>query len=208
MKPEAKTVLPAPPVETEPTAQRRAASMWLIMMFAVLVYWGALYFDARGGGFHPQVYEPYRSIEEVATLQPKTAGGEVFAKGRRVFQIYCLVCHQASGLGTPGQFPPLAGSEWALAQSPNRIIRLVLNGGQGPIEVKGQVYSAAAMPPWKDLLKDEDIAAVLTYVRQNKDWGNSVSDVKPDQVKAIRDKIKDRTEPFTAEELKGIPESE
>ena len=208
MKPEAKKVLPPPPEETEPTALRRTAPMWLIMLLAVLGYWGALYFDARGGGFHPQVYEPYRSIEEVAKLQPGAAEDEVFTKGRKVFQIYCMVCHQANGLGSPGQFPPLAGSEWVLAQSPNRIIRLVLNGGQGPMEVKGQIYGAAAMPPWKDLLKDEDIAAVLTYVRQHKDWGNSAPPVNPDQVKAIREKIKDRTEPFTAEELKGIPESE
>ena len=208
MKPDAKRVLPPAPAEAEPTALRRVAPMWLIMLFAVLCYWGALYFDAHGGGFHPQVYEPYQSIEEVATRQPRTPEGEVFAKGRRVFQVYCMVCHQANGLGTPGQFPPLAGSEWVLAPSPNRIIRLVLNGGQGPIEVKGQTYSAAAMPPWKDLLKDEDIAAALTYVRQNKDWGNSAPEVKPEQIKALRDKIKDRTEPFTAEELKGIPEND
>ena len=208
MKSDANKVLPPLPEDTEPTALRRVVPLWLIISFAVLVYWGALYFDARGGGFHAQVYEPYRSIEEVATLQPKTAEGEALARGRRVFQVYCMVCHQASGLGTPGQFPPLAGSEWALAQSPNRIIRLVLNGGQGPIQVKGQTFGAAAMPPWKDLLKDEDIAAVLTYVRQNKDWGNSAPEVKPEQIKAIRDKIKDRTEPFTAEELKGIPEND
>ena len=208
MKPDAKKVLPPPLEETEPTAQRRAVPVSLIISFAVLVYGGALYFDARGGGFNAQVYEPYRSFEEVATLQPKTAEGEVFAKGRRVFQVYCMVCHQASGLGTPGQFPPLAGSEWALAQSPNRIIRLVLNGGQGPMEIKGQTYAAAAMPPWKDLLKDEDIAAALTYVRQNKDWGNSAPEVKPEQIKAIRDKIKDRSDPFSAEELKGIPEND
>jgi mono/diheme cytochrome c family protein len=208
MKPEAKKVAPTAPEETEPTAELRAVPVWLFVSLALLMYWGALYFDARGGGFNAQVYEPYRSFEEVATLQPKSPEGEMFAKGRRVFQVYCMVCHQASGLGTPGQFPPLAGSEWVLTASPNRIIRLVLNGGQGPIEVKGQTFGAAAMPPWKDLLKDEDIAAALTYVRQNKEWGNSAPEVKPEQIKVIRDKIKDRSDPFSADELKGIPEND
>ncbi len=208
MKADEKKAPPPAPEESEPTALPRVAPMWSILLFAVLCYWGALYFDAHGGGFHPQVYEPYRSIEEIAMRQPKSPEGEAFAKGRRVFQTYCMVCHQASGLGTPGQFPPLAGSEWVLAASPNRIIRLVLNGGQGPIEVKGQTFSAAAMPPWKDLLKDEDIAAALTYVRQNKEWGNSAPEVKPGQIKAIRDKIKDRSDPFSAEELKGLPEND
>ena len=194
--------------EAEPTAARNVTPLWPMILLGLTLYWGSLYVDAHGGGFNPQVYEPYKSIAELRDLQPKSAGDEAFAHGKRVYQVYCLVCHQASGLGAPGQFPPLAGSEWVMAESPNRIIRLVLNGGQGPIEVKGQVYSAAAMPPWKDLLKDEDIAAVLTYVRQNKDWGNNASEVKPEQVRAIREKVKDRTEPWSAEELKAIPLNE
>lgn len=195
---------PAAP-ETEPAARRDTAPLWPFILLGVMLYAGGLYVDARGGGFNAEVYEPYHSLEDVVALQPKTAGGEMAAKGKKVFQTYCQVCHQANGLGTPGQFPPLAGSEWVLAEQPTRIIRAVLNGFQGPLEVKGQQFGAAAMPPWKDMLKDDDLAAVLTYIRDNQEWGNKASPVTPEQVKAIREKIKDRTEPFTPQELLGLP---
>jgi mono/diheme cytochrome c family protein len=131
-----------------------------------------------------------------------------FKVGQKIFTANCAVCHQPTGLGTPGQFPPLAGSEWVAAESPNRIIRAVLNGLQGPITVKGQPFNNA-MVPWKSVLtKDEEVAAVLTFVRQNKEWGNSAPAVTPEQVKAIREKIKDRENSFSPDELLQIPEGQ
>jgi mono/diheme cytochrome c family protein len=71
------------------------------------------------------------------------------------------------------------------------------------------VHLLAAMPPWKDIMtNDEDIAAVVTYIRQRKDWGNNASAVKAEQVKAIREKIKDQSTAFTADLLKTVPESD
>ena len=87
------------------------------------------------------------------------------------------------------------------------MIRLVLDGIQGPITVKGQSFNNA-MPPWKDLLKDEDIAAALTYVRSNKGWGNSASAVTPDQVKAVRAKMAGRSIPWSPDELLKVPDKE
>jgi mono/diheme cytochrome c family protein len=58
------------------------------------------------------------------------------------------------------------------------------------------------------VLSDEEIAAVLTYVRQNKEWSNDAPEVTPERVKAVRAKIKDRANPFTPDELKQIPPSE
>lgn len=205
MKPTPAQPATPPAPDAEPIALRTAAPLWPFIAMGLLLYCGGIYVDARSGGFNPQVYEPYRSLEDLAALQPKSAGDEMFTKGKRIFTSNCQVCHQATGLGAPGQFPPLAGSEWVQAESANRIIRLVLNGGQGPIEVKGQVFNAAAMPPWKDLMKDEDIAAVLTFVRGNKDWGNHAAPVKPEQVKAIREKIKDKTDSWSPQELLAIP---
>lgn len=194
----------APADDLEPTAARAPAPLWPFVLMGLVLYAGGLYVDARGGGFHPQVYEPHRSLETVAALQPKSAGDEILVRGRKVYSTYCQVCHQASGLGAPGQFPPLAGSEWVLVESPNRLIRLVLNGIQGPIEVKGQPFNNA-MPPWKDLLSDEDIAAVLTFIRKNKDWGNAAGEVKPAQVQATRAKVQDRSDAWSAAELLAIP---
>jgi mono/diheme cytochrome c family protein len=117
------------------------------------------------------------------------------------------VCHQPTGKGIPNQFPPLAESDWVAQAGPGRLIRLVLDGVQGPIKVNGVDWNNA-MPPWKELLKDEDIAAVLTYVRQNKAWGNSAGPVTPEQVKAVREKEAARSTAWSGDELMAIPDTQ
>jgi mono/diheme cytochrome c family protein len=117
-----------------------------------------------------------------------------------------VACHQANGLGTPGQFPPLAESDWVNEAEPGRMIRIVLNGLQGPITVKGQNYNNV-MVSW-NMLSDDDIAAVITFVRQNREWGNKASAVTPEQVKAVRAKVKGRTTAYTPDELLKISPAE
>ncbi len=190
-------------------SQPRGATVpiWLIVIMFLLLYWGALYFDGNGGWFSAKVYAPYHSVDEVQLLQPISGGNEVFELGKSVYnRPTCAACHQASGLGAPGQFPPLAGSEWVNEEHPGRMIRLVLNGLQGPITVKGQSFNNT-MVPW-NMLSDEEIAAVITYVRQNKEWGNNASAVTPAQVKAVREKLKAHSQAFTADELTKIPTTE
>jgi mono/diheme cytochrome c family protein len=195
----------APP-ETEPTAGVVPAPVWLFVAMGVLAFWSLHFLEADAGGFDARVYRPYGSLASVEALQPKSSGDIVFANGQRVFTTYCSVCHQPTGQGLPGQFPPLAESEWVAAQSPSRIIRLVLDGIQGPITVKGTAFNGA-MPPWRELLKDEEIAAALTFVRGNKNWGNSAEPVAPEQVKAIRDKVAARNA-WAPEELLQVPLSD
>ena len=108
-----------------------------------------------------------------------------------------------NGQGSPGLNPPLAGSEWVLAEGPNRIIRIVLHGLQGPIEVKGQSFNAA-MLAWRDILTDEDIANVLSFIRN--EWGNKAPLVTPEQVKAIREETAARDSNWTPTELLAVPE--
>ena len=200
--------LPQAVEDAEPTAGPAATPVWLFVLLLLLTYWGMYYLDEHSGGFQSLVYEPYSNLKYVQGLEPKTKGGEFLARGKRNFDLYCLICHQASGLGTPGQFPPLAGSEWVLAPGPNRIIHIVLNGLEGPIEVKGQAFNGA-MLAWKDIMtNDEDVAAVITYIRQRKDWGHNASAVKPEQVKPIREKLEGRSAPMTPDELKKILDSD
>jgi len=195
--------------ESEPKTGSAPAPVWLFVLMAVLAYLGMGFLDSHGGGFNPSVYEPYRSYAELDDDQMKSKGDVALREGKRVFEIYCMVCHQATGQGLPNQFPPLAGSEWVLAKEPGRIIRLVLDGGQGAITVKGQQLPAGStMPPWKENLKDEEIANVLTYVRSNKDWGNNAAPVTPEQVKAIRAKVAARSTAWTPDELLKVPENE
>ncbi len=194
---------------SEPSVQFAPVPVGLFLLLGVLFYFGQLYLDRYSGGFNAKVYEPYESWKMIQDLQPKDESAILVAKGMRVYtDAGCAACHQATGTGAAGIAPPLVGSEWVLAEIPNRIIRIVHGGMNGPITVKGVQYSNLAMPAQgRDLkVSDEDLAAVLTYIRGNKEWGNSASLVTPEQVKAVRDQIKDRTDPWTATELIAIPD--
>jgi len=198
---------PDPTPDREPTAGNAEAPVWLVVLIAVLILWGMIFLDARGGGFNARVYEPYASFKQVDDLQPRSAEAEIARNGRKIYDTYCSVCHQPTGQGLAGQFPPLTESEWVTTPGADRLIRLVLDGIQGPITVKGQAYNNA-MPPWKELLKDEEIAAVLSYIRSHKGWGNNASGVTSDQVKAVRAKSADRSTPWSPEELLALPDKE
>lgn len=100
--------------------------------------------------------------------------------GANVFAANCLACHQADGKGIPGAFPPLAGSDYLMADKA-RAIGVVLNGLEGAVTVNGQVYNSV-MP--KLLLNDDDVANVLTYVRNS--WGNKGDVVTLDEVRKVR----------------------
>ena len=184
----------------EPRAVRAAIPVWVIVLVFLLLYFGMLYFDQAGGWFDKEVYPPYTSKEELVKYQPVTTRNP-FDEGYKVYhKPTCVACHQADGKGTPGQFPPLVKSEWVQEQEPGRLIRIVLNGLTGEMNVQGQVYNGT-MVPWKESLTDEEIADVLTYVRQNKDWGNNAPEVKPERVAEVRKKIEGDNLPFTEERL-------
>ncbi len=120
--------------------------------------------------------------------------------GAKLYSLTCITCHKANGLGIPDSVPPLAESEWATG-SPARMLRIVLGGMQGEIEVQGEFFNAA-MPGWGGTLNDFDIAAVTTYVR--KSWGNKGSAITAETVAQIRKATLDRKTPWTAEELRRI----
>ncbi|MES2474340.1 MAG: PVC-type heme-binding CxxCH protein [Verrucomicrobiota bacterium] len=121
----------------------------------------------------------------------------VHERGLAVYTRTCIACHGPDGKGVPGAFPPLDGAEWAVGDA-SVPIRIVLSGLQGPIEVAGQKYENI-MPPHTDL-KDQEIADVVTYVRQS--WSNDAPAINADLVKATRAKNASRTTPWTAAELK------
>jgi hypothetical protein len=118
---------------------------------------------------------------------------ETMKRGQAVYSKTCIVCHQPTGLGIPGAFPPLAGSEW-VAKDASIAVRNIINGMQGPIVVKGMTYNMP-MPPVAGL-SDKDIAAVVTYV--NNSWGNAGPNVTEAEVAAIKKKYADRKTPWTA----------
>lgn len=139
------------------------------------------------------------------TLAQDAANADDLAQGQQVYQQVCFACHQPTGLGLPGMFPPLASSDWVSAAKPDRLIRMVLHGLTGPIQINGQPFTTPApiMPPQGALLGDPQIAAVLSYVRHS--FGKGASRVTADQVKAVREAEKARTAMWTEAELAKIP---
>jgi mono/diheme cytochrome c family protein len=123
-----------------------------------------------------------------------------FEAGRKVFGATCIQCHKATGLGQEGLAPPLLDSEWALG-SDKRIIRIVLQGVSGPINVNGREYSYEM--PMLNKLSDDEIAAALTYVRR--EWDHDAEPVAPKTVTEVRAEVGNRLRPWTERELLQIP---
>jgi mono/diheme cytochrome c family protein len=165
---------------------------------------GSLLLTACGGGGDapaPDAAAPAAEPAPAAEAAPAAgapAAEGLLALGETKYGQVCVTCHMADGNGMPGAFPPLAGSEWATTAEVNVPISVVLHGMQGAITVKGQQYNGV-MVPWNSLT-DEEIAAVLTYVRSS--WGNSASAVTTEQVAAVRTAEGARAS-WTPEELKA-----
>jgi len=116
------------------------------------------------------------------TASARTAAPADKARGAQVFGNYCSACHQPTGQGLPGVFPPLVGSATVSGKDPSEHLRTVLDGLQGKT-IQGTAY-AAAMPPFGPQLEDADVAAVVNYERSS--WGNDAPLVRPEDVAAAR----------------------
>ena len=131
---------------------------------------------------HPR----FLSVSLVAGLLGAVFTGLAAAddNGQALFESNCAACHQPTGQGIPGAFPPLAGSDFLLADK-QRAIETVIQGRTGPITVNGQEFNAL-MPPMGHL-EDEQIAAILSYVLNA--WGNDGGKVTEDEVEAVRERL-------------------
>lgn len=105
------------------------------------------------------------------------------ARGEKLYNTFCGTCHQADGRGAAGRFPPLTPNQWVRGAE-ERLIRIVLEGMQGEIEVDGTLYNSV-MPP-HGFLKDEEIATILTYIRTN--FGNTAGSIGEAEVRAVRNR--------------------
>ena len=185
--------------EAEPTSAFTPVPVWVFVAFFLAFFCAAVAFDRNGGWwFDPKLYSPYRSPEDLVCFRPAGPPNPL-ESGRRVYETTCALCHQPDGMGKPGQFPPLVGSEWVNAQGDNRIVLIPLFGLAGPIDVKGQ-QGNQSMTALGGSLRDQQIADALSYVRNT--WGNKAPFVPVEKVKAARAEFPNRTQPMTADELK------
>ncbi len=124
-----------------------------------------------------------------------------FKRGHEIYfrDAHCATCHQADGKGLAPAFPPLAASPW-VAGDPDRLIKLTLHGLMGPFEVDGKKFDGLVpMTPFGGMLKDGEVADVLTYVRNS--FTNKAPAVKESQVKAVREATQGQAGFYLAEEL-------
>ena len=133
-------------------------------------------------------------------LAVSAAGAQAPPDGKKIFGATCAACHQATGEGVPEKYPPLAGSEWVTGDE-GRLVRVILHGLTGDVEVEGETFNGA-MPAWGPTLSDPDIAAVATYIRAS--FGNKAAAVSAATVTQIRAATKSRTTPWTVQELAQV----
>lgn len=190
--------------ELHATPGREPVALWLIVVIMVLMFFGGMFLWANSGGFQSNVYNTNQVSWTGAGAGGPATAPDPMVVGKRVYSQNCAVCHQANGQGVPGQFPPLVDSEWVLSRDwhgDNHAVKIVLNGLQGVVTVKGQPYNNV-MAPWGGVLKDDQIAAVLTYIRN--EWGNQAPPISTEFVAKIREENAGRTEPWTQKELQSV----
>ncbi|MCX6851423.1 MAG: c-type cytochrome [Verrucomicrobia bacterium] len=176
-------------------------AMFLLMLVAIIAG-GQL--GPMTGGFSFNVSNPFASAGG-GDPRPGGAGAggalDPFAlamkKGSSGYAV-CGGCHQGNGGGLPGQFPPLAKSEYVLGGT-ERLIRIVQHGLTGPVTVNGQGFNTpGGMQPFGAAMSSQDLANVLTFVRNS--WGNEASMITKEMVQKVRDEEK-RASQWTVTEL-------
>jgi mono/diheme cytochrome c family protein len=190
----------------EPRVGLEPLSIWLIVIYGLAIFFGGAYLGRYSGNFSgdgldwgsvPHANKPgggQGGATQVAELTPAELG-------KKIFSANCATCHQATGLGVAGQYPPLAGSEYVNGGT-RRLGMILLKGLQGPLTVKGAQFGTAVMQPWEKTLNDAKIAEVLTYIRE--EWGNKGGPVSPEGISALRKELASHTDSWTEPDLKAV----
>jgi mono/diheme cytochrome c family protein len=164
---------------------------WLLGL-AVLLALGCVYYILRVNTSIATENGDQRTVSDLRQQAKPAGSGAAAVDGAAIFSARCAACHQATGAGLPGVFPPLAGSNWVNGRD-TTVIQIVLHGIQGSLTVNGVTYNGA-MPTFGAQLSDAEIAAVLTHVRSH--WGNTAGAVGAQQVTAQRAATAQRNEPW------------
>lgn len=133
----------------------------------------AVYLESLGKG---------NPLDAAGAALPPAESSLLIALGKTVYDARCASCHGSSGAGMPPQYPPLAGNQSIQMESAVNSIRMVLNGGFPPATSGNQ--KPYGMPPFAQILSDDEVAAVVTYIRSS--WGNRGAAVSANQANALR----------------------
>lgn len=160
----------------EPEEGDRPVPKPVLLLLVTLFAWGLYYIGAQVGA--PLAGGDSRTPVVMAAV----------ADGGTVYAANCAACHQASGQGLTGAFPPLAGSEWVQTADAAVPAAIVLYGLHGPVEVAGVTYQGV-MPAFGGQLSDAEAAAVVSYIRSS--WGNRTAAIDAEQIGELRRRFGD-----------------
>jgi mono/diheme cytochrome c family protein len=185
--------------QVEPFERVTPIPKFVFALIAGVLVWAVAYIVLSSPKDAPELGDK-RTLSALGGPAPAQAGALV--DGAQVFSANCAACHQATGLGIAGAFPPLAASEWVLG-SPKVLTQILLHGVDGNLTVLGKTY-AGQMPAFKEKLSDAEIAAVATHIRNQ--WGNSSAPVAAALVEEQRKATSDRSAPYKGDaELAALP---
>lgn len=183
----------------EPTENFSPMPLFLVAVFMVLAFWAGIYIVHYSGDFGPFHYD------ETAKAGAATADGprevDMMALGARIYNQNCVACHQSNGRGLPNVYPPLVNSDW-VKDDPHRLVNVILAGLAGPVTVNGKDYNNAMTAFGR--LSDQQIAAVLTYIRTSPDYENDAPKVSEEMVAEVRAEYGERSDPWSQQELEAI----
>lgn len=186
--------------------ENRPAPLWATFLLMLVAIVAGAQLGPMTGGWSFDISNPFSIASGGGDPRPKTGGGDdgadpfvaAMKKGASGYAV-CGGCHQGNGGGIPGQFPPLAGSDYVTGGT-ERLIRIVQHGLTGPITVNGQGYNTpGGMQPFGAAMSGQDLANVLTYIRNS--WGNEGTMITKEMVQKVRDEEK-RTSQWTDADLK------
>jgi mono/diheme cytochrome c family protein len=183
----------------EPTENFSPMPLFLVAVFMILAFWAGVYIVHYSGDFGPFHYNETVKAGAAEDTGPREV--DMMALGKRIYNQNCVACHQSSGLGLPGVYPPLVASDW-LMDNPERLIKVVLAGLAGPVVVNGNEYNNAMTAFGR--LSDQQIAAVLTWLRTDPEHKNDSYPVSEELVAQVRADYGARAEPWSQAELEAI----
>lgn len=171
----------------EPDEMPRGLPWFVVAVTLGITAWGAWYFwsETGNGDF---VLGDRRTPAALMAASPDAGGGEGGPDGAALYSARCAACHQGTGMGLAGAFPPLGGSRFVVGD-PEYTTSILLLGLQGEVEVAGTAYNGV-MPSFAADLGDAEIAAVLTHVRTS--FGNDAGPVTEEQVATRRAELGER----------------
>ena len=183
---------------------------WILLVFAIVICISGVHFGIYHAGFRSDIYDDREAAPSIVSVRNAGAQGRgesaqvvelsLAEQGKAVYS-NCQPCHQASGVGLPGQFPSLVGTEWVIG-SEKRLIAILLKGLSGPVKVGNTTYNGA-MPAWEKTLSVKKIAAVASFVRKN--WGNNASEITEAMVAEVKKEFSSRVDPWSEQDLLAIP---